>query len=83
MATIQVATSLPVRRVPGTTCACKRPGREDKALERLWGWRTCDRCGETIMLGDGSRRLRHDGGADDVCLDCACAPSDLARNSAL
>ncbi len=84
MATIHAATPLSVRRVPRATQTSPRaaqtsrgPDFEAGVLERLWGWRACDRCGETIMLGEGSRRLRHDGSAEDVCLDCACAPSGV------
>ncbi len=32
------------------------------------------------MLGEGSRRLRHDGSAEDVCLDCVGAPSGVWRS---
>ena len=53
-----------------------RLGRpEAEAPERLWGWRTCDRCGRTIMLGEttvqwlGAR-------AEEVCFECAGVPSD-------
>jgi len=40
-------------------------------LERVWEWRICDRCGETIMLGEERLRPRLDQGIEAMCLDCA------------
>ncbi len=48
--------------------------REAEVLERLWGWRSCDRCGETIILGEETPRLRRDGSIEKLCLGCAAAP---------
>ena len=48
--------------------------READVLERLWGWRTCNRCGQTMMLGEGTCRLTLEKGSEDVCMDCAAAP---------
>jgi hypothetical protein len=48
--------------------------REAEVLERLWGWRCCDRCGETIILGEEILRLRRDGGTERLCFGCAGAP---------
>lgn len=56
--------------------------RETDVLERLWGWRTCDRCGHTMMLGEGTFRLRLDRITEEVCLDCASAPRDSSRGPA-
>jgi len=44
---------------------------EAQVLERHWGWRTCARCGATVMLGEEMLRVRADTGPTDVCLGCA------------
>jgi hypothetical protein len=49
--------------------------REAEALQRLWGWRVCDRCGETIILGEEVFRLRRDGSSEELCSPCAAAPA--------
>lgn len=49
--------------------------REAEVLQRLWGWRVCDRCGETIILGEEIFRPRRDGGSEKLCPLCVAAPS--------
>lgn len=39
----------------------ERGGRESEVLERQWAWRSCDRCGSTVMLGEATLRLRVEG----------------------
>ena len=68
----------PGRRYSGTrqTSPQKvgRQGRyEAEVLEPRWGWRTCDRCGKTIMLGEEMLRWRLDECIETVCLDCVGA----------
>jgi CRISPR/Cas system-associated protein Cas10 (large subunit of type III CRISPR-Cas system) len=53
--------------------------REAEALERLWGWRTCDHCGSTIMLGEATLASRD--GAGHLCLACAEAPDEPRRET--
>ncbi len=48
--------------------------REAEVLERLWGWRSCGRCGETIILGEETPHLRCDGSIEKLCLGCAATP---------
>ena len=49
--------------------------REAEVLQRLWGWRICDRCGETTVLGEAVFRKRRDGSSEELCSLCAAAPS--------
>ena len=49
--------------------------REAEVLERLWGMRACDHCGETIILGEKVFHVEMDGRAEAVCLACAAMPS--------
>jgi hypothetical protein len=51
--------------------------REAEVLERLWGWRTCDSCGGTIMLGEATLASRD--GTGHFCLTCAEAPDEPAQ----
>jgi hypothetical protein len=68
----------PARQYSGTSLASRtkgrqQEGREAEVLSRLWGWRTCDRCGETIVLGEETFRLRLDRSTEEVCSGCAQA----------
>ena len=49
--------------------------REAEVLERLWGMRICDHCGETIILGEKVFQVKLDGRAEAVCSACAAMPS--------
>jgi hypothetical protein len=50
--------------------------REAEALERLWGFRSCDRCGGTIVLGEEIYASRLNGRMERLCSVCAAAPSE-------
>jgi hypothetical protein len=70
----------PARQYSGTPLAGPTKGsqqeeREAEVVERLWGWRTCDRCGGIIVLGEETFRLRLDGSTEEVCSGCAQAPA--------
>jgi hypothetical protein len=49
--------------------------REAEVLERLWGLRACEHCGETIILGERVFRVQLDGRSEAVCSACAAVPS--------
>jgi hypothetical protein len=51
-------------------------GREAQALKRLWGFRSCDRCGGTIVLGEEVHASRLNGSTERLCSVCAAAPSE-------
>ncbi len=56
---------------PGRATAPRQEPPEAQVLERHWGWRSCDHCGETVMLGEEMLRLRAGTGPMEVCLGCA------------
>jgi hypothetical protein len=60
------------RRI-GTRRAKKHGPRrgEVETLERVWGWRICGRCGETLVLGEVMLSVPVGEGTKDVCLGCA------------
>lgn len=43
---------------------------EAKALARLWGTESCERCGRTIVLGERSMHSALDGRRTIICPDC-------------
>jgi hypothetical protein len=49
---------------------CQRGG-EVETLRQAWGWRTCDRCGETLVLGEEVLRVPVGESTKEMCLDCA------------
>ena len=49
--------------------------READVLERLWGMRACEHCGETIILGEKVFHVKLDGRIGAVCSACATVPS--------
>jgi hypothetical protein len=49
--------------------------RETEVLERLWGLCACERCGETILLGEKVFHAKLDGRTEVVCSACASTPS--------
>ena len=57
--------------------------REAEVLERLWGMRICDHCGETIILGEKVFHVKLDGRAEAVCSACAAVPSWDRRGASL
>jgi hypothetical protein len=57
-----------------------RDRREAEVLERLWGWRTCDQCDGTIMLGEAALPSRD--GAGRLCLACPEAPAKTCGSPA-
>jgi hypothetical protein len=66
----------PVRQFPGLRPAGpigrnQQERGEAEVLERLWGWRTCERCGAIMILGEETFRVRHDGTTEEMCLGCA------------
>jgi hypothetical protein len=76
----------PARQDSGTPLAGPAKGsqqesREAAVLERLWGWRTCDRCGGIIVLGEETFRSRLDGSAEEVCSGCAQALATKPSNA--
>jgi hypothetical protein len=60
------------RRV-GTQQAKKHGQRrgEVETLRRVWGWRVCERCDETLVLGEVMLRVPAGDGMKEVCLGCA------------
>lgn len=56
-----------------------RVRREVEVLERRWGRRTCDRCGETILLGERTLHLRLRGRTAEVCLSCGVLKGSSTR----
>jgi ribosome-binding protein aMBF1 (putative translation factor) len=46
------------------------PQQEDEALGRLLGIAACERCGHTILLGEGRHRTTLHGLSLLVCRDC-------------
>jgi hypothetical protein len=52
-----------------TQLAAERGRRrgEGEALKRVWGWRTCDLCGETVVLGQEMVGLSVGMSPKDVC----------------
>jgi len=49
--------------------------REAEVLERLWGLRACEHCGQTIILGEKVFRVQLDGRTEAVCSACATVSS--------
>ncbi len=49
--------------------------REAEVLERLWGWQTCDGCGQVMILGEPVIRSRRDGADVKLCFACAATPA--------
>ena len=49
--------------------------REAEVLERLWGWHTCDRCGQVMILGEPVLHSPREGADVQLCLACAAAPA--------
>jgi hypothetical protein len=58
-------------RPAGPAKGSQQESREIAVLERLWGWRTCDRCGGIVVLGEETFRVLHDGTTEEMCLGCA------------
>lgn len=64
---------LPISRLRSTLAPkgrAPRPLQEDEALGRLLGIDTCERCGHTILLGEGRHRVTLQGLSRLVCRDC-------------
>ena len=57
--------------------------REAEVLERLWGMRACEHCGETIILGEKVFHVQLDGRPEAVCSACATVPSGGRHRASL
>ena len=47
-----------------------REARERRALQHDWGVARCERCGQTLVLGEPSARVRRDGHRVLLCPEC-------------
>lgn len=47
-----------------------REVRERRKLEHDWGIARCERCGQTLILGEPAARLRRDGRTALLCPEC-------------
>ena len=64
-----------VARVRGTRAGAgqglpESEARERRALERGWGIAGCERCGQTLILGESTAHLRLDGKDVLLCPEC-------------
>jgi hypothetical protein len=52
---------------------------ERKVLESRWATRSCDCCGEAIMLGEHVTRVLIEGQPAELCPSCGSDPTATAR----